>query len=160
MVVSRVFRILQGAMLTAALPALALAAVPAAAQSPQAIIAARQAGFKKMGAAMKVLKAQLDSGAPAKDVMANAARTIALTAPQQAKMFPAGTGASAGVKTDALPNIWTDRANFDALMVRLVGETAKLQAVAGGGDAAAIAAQTKATGAACAACHRQFRADN
>lgn len=160
MVASRVFKILHRAMLAALFPALALVPAPAAAQSPQATIAARQANFKKMGAAMKVLKAQLDSGAPAKDVMANAARTIALTAPQQAKLFPAGTGASAGVKTDALPNIWTDRANFDALMVRLVGETGKLQAVASSGDVAAIAAQTKATGAACAACHRQFRADN
>jgi len=160
MIASRAFRILQGATLAAMLPALALAAAPAAAPSPQAAIAARQAGFKKMGAAMKALKSQLDSGAPAKDVMANAARTIAFTASQQAKLFPAGSGASAGVKTDALTNIWTDRATFDALMVRLAGETGKLQAVASGGDVAAIAAQTKATGAACAACHRQFRADN
>jgi len=147
-------------MLAATLPALALAAAPASAPSPQAAIAARQAGFKKMGAAMKALKAQLEAGAPAKDVMANAAHTIALTAPQQATLFPAGSGTSAGVKTDALPNIWTDRANFDALMVRLAAETGKLQAVATGGDVAAIAAQAKATGAACAACHRQFRADN
>jgi cytochrome c556 len=159
MVASRAFRIPQAAALAAIIPALALAA-PAATPSPQAMIAARQAGFKKMGGAMKALNDQLKSGVPAKDVVENAARTVAATAREQAKLFPAGSGASAGVKTDALPNIWTDRAAFDALMVRLANETGKLQAVAAGGDAAAIAAQAKATGAACAACHRQFRADS
>ena len=157
---SRGFRTLHAAALAAVVPALALAAAPAAAPSPQAAIAARQAGFKKMGAAMKALNDQLKSGAPAKDVMENAARTVALTAREQAKLFPAGSGASAGVKTDALPNIWTDRATFDALMGRLATESGKLQAVTGGGDAAAIGAQAKATGAACGACHRQFRADS
>jgi cytochrome c556 len=157
---SRAITTLHAAVLAAVVPALALAAAPAAAPSPQAAIAARQAGFKKMGAAMKALNDQLKSGAPAKDVMENAARTVALTAREQAKLFPAGSGASAGVKTDALPNIWTDRATFDALMGRLATESGKLQAVTGGGDAAAIGAQAKATGAACGACHRQFRADS
>lgn len=157
---SRAFKTLHAAVLAAVVPALALAAAPAAAPSPQAAIAARQAGFKKMGAAMKALNDQLKSGAPAKDVVENAARTVAFTAREQAKLFPAGSGASAGVKTDALPNIWTDRAGFDALMVRLAAESGKLQAVTSGGDAAAIGAQAKATGQACAACHRQFRADS
>ncbi len=146
------------------LSALTLAAIVAPlsaadAPSPQASIAARQAGYKKIGAAMKSLREQLTSAAPDKAVMLDAAQTIAATVPGQAGLFPAGSGPEAGVHTDALPLIWTDRATFDADMARLITESAKLETVAGGGDVAAIGAQVKATGAACGACHHQFRAD-
>jgi cytochrome c556 len=135
-----------------------LAATPA--PSPQDIVATRQAGFKKMGAAMKALNEQLKSNAPAKSVIVAAAQTIAPTAREQAKLFPAGSGPAAGIKTDALPNIWTDRGTFDAQMNKLLVETAKLVAVTNGGDMDAIRAQAKATGGVCAGCHRQFRADS
>lgn len=159
MIASRFLRPLSTAMLTMIVPVLTIAPV-AAAPTPQAAIAARQAGYKKMGAAMKALNDQLKSDAPAKAVMLDAARTIAATAPEQPKLFPAGSGASAGVKTDALPSIWTDRATFDAKMSQLLTESAKLVTVVNGGDVAAIRVQAKATGATCAGCHRQFRADN
>jgi cytochrome c556 len=45
-------------------------------------------------------------------------------------------------------------------MQKMVVESAKLVTVAGSGDAAAVGAQFKATGATCGACHRQFRAEN
>lgn len=134
-----------------------LAAAPP--PTPQAIIQARQAGFKKMGGAMKALGEQVKADAPARPVMLAAAQTIAAAAREQGRMFPPGTGASAGVKTDALPAIWSDKANFDAQMARLVVESGKLATVAAGGDLDAIRLQAKATGAVCGGCHRQFRAD-
>ncbi|PTQ12754.1 cytochrome C [Sphingomonas oleivorans] len=137
-----------------------LAAAPAAAPSPQAAVTARQAGYKKMGGAMKALNEQLKSDAPAKDVMVGAARTLATTAREQPRLFPAGSGPTAGVHTDALPDIWTDRATFDAQMGKLIAETGKLLTITNGGDVAAIRAQAKATGATCSGCHRQFRADS
>lgn len=155
---SRKITLNPAAMLAAA--SLAIAGVPATAATPQDIITARQVGFKKMGAAMKALNEQLKGDAPAKPVMIASAQTIATTAREQPKLFPAGSGPAAGVKTDALPGIWTDRATFDAQMGKLIAESGKLAAVANGGDVAAIRAQAKATGAACAACHRQFRADS
>jgi len=92
--------------------------------------------------------------------MVAAAQTIATTARGQGKLFPAGSGPAPGVKTDALPNIWTDRATFDAQMAKLVVEADKLVAVTNSGDAAAIGAQAKATGAVCGGCHRKFRAED
>ncbi|TPG47167.1 c-type cytochrome [Sphingomonas glacialis] len=127
--------------------------------STDAVIATRVAGFKKMGGAMKALNDQLKSGAPVKATMVAAAQTIAENARAQGKLFPAGSGPAAGVKTDALPNIWTDRATFDAQMAKLVTAADKLVAVANSGDAAAIGAQAKATGAVCGGCHRQFRSN-
>lgn len=146
------------ALLAALLPALALAA-PAEPLSPTAAITARQAGFKAMGGAMKVFKEQLTSATPDHAAMVAAATTIATAAPQQGALFPAGSGPGAGIKTDALPVIWTDRATFDADMAHLVDESAKLVAATNGGDPVAIGTQVKATGATCGACHHQFRAD-
>jgi len=155
-----VARIGLAAALTAALVGgIDLAAAPATGPTGAAAVKTRQAGYKQMGAAMKALNEQLRSGAPSKDIMLGSARTIAATARGQGALFPAGSGASAGVPTDALPAIWTDRATFDAQMSKLVAESGKLAAVAAGGDVEAIRTQAKATGATCAACHRQFRAD-
>ena len=159
----RHFTIATVATLATAVAALAVAGSGIAAPaplSPQGAITVRQAGFKKMGAAMKALNEQLKSGAPAKGPVAAYAQTIAATAREQGRLFPAGSGPTAGIKTDALANIWTDRATFDAQMTKLVAESGKLAAVTSGGDMDAIRVQAKATGAVCAACHRQFRADS
>lgn len=136
-----------------------LTAAPAR-PSAQAVIAARQAGFKKMGAAMKALNDQLKSDAPEKATMVGAAQTILAVAHEQGTLFPAGSDIAAGVKTDALPSIWSDRGTFDEQMSKLVGEADKLVAATSGGDITAIRAQARATGAVCGGCHRQFRSDS
>lgn len=149
-------------MMRCAVLALALVATGASlavAASPAETIAARQANFKKMGGAMKVIKDELGGGAD-KAKMAGAARTIAAMARAQGPMFPKGTGPGAGVKTDALPAIWTDRATFDGHARKLVVEADKLVAVAGSGNAAAVGAQFKVVGGTCGGCHKAFRADD
>lgn len=151
----------------AALTALGLAAaamaggatIAIAAPSASTTISTRQANFKKMGGAMKALKEQL-SGTPDKAKVLEAAKTLAATGRAQGQLFPAGTGPSSGVKTDALPAIWTDRATFDAGMTKLVTEADKLIAAANAGNTAAMQAQFKAVGGTCGSCHKQFRADD
>ncbi|WP_067734815.1 c-type cytochrome [Novosphingobium naphthalenivorans] len=151
----------------AALTALGLAAaamaggatLAVAAPSASTTIATRKANFKKMGAAMKALKGEL-SGTPDKAKVLEAAKTIAATGRVQGQLFPAGTGPSSGVETDALPAIWTNRAAFDADMTKLVTEADKLVAAANTGNAAAMQAQFKAVGGTCGSCHKQFRADD
>jgi cytochrome c556 len=165
MTISPSFRLPNLALLVlplVALPMLAgpLTAAPAPSPTAKAAIAARQAGYKKMGAAMKALNDQLKSSAPVKATLVAAAQTLATTAREQPRLFPAGSGPTAGVPTDALPNIWTDRATFDGQMAKLIAESGKLVSIVNGGNADAIRAQAKATGATCAACHRQFRADS
>lgn len=60
--------------------------------------------------------------------------------------------------TKAKPEIWTKRADFDAKMDKMVAEAQKLPAVARGGDMAAFKKQVGDTGAACKACHDDYRA--
>lgn len=136
-----------------------LAANHALAASPAEIIAARHDNFKKIGGAMKALRDQVSSGTIDKATAVAAAQTVANLSKVQKGLFPAGTGPSAGVKTDALPAIWTDKPAFDAQMAKFGAEADKLVAAAQSGNAATLGAQFKATGATCAACHKQFRAD-
>lgn len=139
----------------------ALAGTLAVAASPAATaITTRQANFKKMGGAMKVLKDQLASGTIDKAQAVAAARTLASVGRQQGALFPNGSGASAGVKTEALPAIWTNRATFDGAMKAYLAQADKLVVAANTGNAAAIGAQFKAVGGTCGSCHKQFRADD
>jgi cytochrome c556 len=60
--------------------------------------------------------------------------------------------------TKAKPEIWTNRADFDAKMDKMVSEAQKLPAVVRAGDMAAFKKQVADVGAACKACHDDFRA--
>ena len=59
--------------------------------------------------------------------------------------------------TKAKPEIWTHRADFDAKMDKMVMEAGKLPAVVRSGDMAAFKKQVGDVGAACKACHDDFR---
>ena len=59
--------------------------------------------------------------------------------------------------TKAKPEIWANKAKFDAAADKLQGEMTKLAMVAKGGNIDAIKAQVGATGGACKACHDDFR---
>ena len=63
-----------------------------------------------------------------------------------------------GEKTKALPEIFTDKAKFEAAADRLMAETAKLGQVARARDEAGVKAQFGAVGKACGGCHDAFRA--
>jgi cytochrome c556 len=143
------------AALVAVTSTIAVAASPAA-----TAISTRQANFKKMGGAMKVLKDQLASGTIDKPAAVAAAKTLAATGRAQGALFPNGSGASSGVKTDALPAVWSNRTVFDGQMKAFIAQADKLVLAANTGNAGAIGAQFKAVGGACGSCHKQFRADN
>jgi cytochrome c556 len=136
-----------------------LSALTAESLSPAAAVDTRQAGFKKMGAALKALNDQMKAATADAAVLARAAAAIAAGADALEDWFPAGSGAESGDETDALPNIWTERPRFDGLAVKLVAESKRLEEVVAAGDLAAIGSQVKTVGTACSACHRSFRAD-
>ena len=67
-----------------------------------------------------------------------------------------GEGTDKG-DTKARPEIWSERAKFDAAAQKMQGEMTKLAMVAKGGNLDAIKAQVGATGGSCKACHDDFR---
>ncbi len=59
--------------------------------------------------------------------------------------------------TKAKPEIWTHRADFDAKMDKMVSEAGKLPAAARAGDGPAFRKQVADVGAACKACHDEYK---
>lgn len=68
-----------------------------------------------------------------------------------------GPGTDKG-QTKAKPEIWTDKAKFDEAATKMQGEMGKFAVAARSGNLEIIKAAVGATGAACKACHDDFRA--
>ena len=114
--------------------------------------------MKGQGAAMKAIGEQLKTGAPDMAVVKVQAAKLEASSRELPTWFPAGSGQGAYAKSKALPVIWTDRAKFEEKAAGLRTATAKLNADAQAGNAAAIGPDVKATAAACKGCHENFEA--
>lgn len=126
-------------------------------KAPADIIKARQDLMKALGADFKIINDQLKTESPDKAAISTAIKRIADNSKGVADRFPAGTGKEAGVKTRALPEIWTQMADFKTAADALATASAKFVPVAAGGDIEAIKGEAKALGGACGGCHRKFR---
>lgn len=127
--------------------------------APADMVKSRIAGYKDLGAAFKSVNDALKSGAPAPATLQNGARAINALARQQYGWFPAGTGAEAGVKTRAKPEIWSQAKQFKAAQDSFTAQAKILGDVVAGGDIAKIQAQAKALSQTCSVCHRAFRTE-
>jgi cytochrome c556 len=92
----------------------------------------------------------------AKEFELRAGRVAAL-APMLSESYSADSSGVAGSK--AKPELWANRADFDAKMNDLVERSAALAAVAKGGDAAKSRQAFLDTAATCKACHDKYKAD-
>lgn len=133
----------------------------ALAQTPAGkAVEARQAGFKQIGAAFKAVNDELKRGQPDLAKIAEATERLQAHAASLPTWFPKGSGAEAGVKTAARPEIWTDAAGFADAASNLRVQTAALHKAAAAGDLEAVRQRTKATGQACQACHSGYREED
>ena len=121
---------------------------------PDDVIAARQAGFDLQSGVMAAMKAGVDGGADVKQYEDGAKGLVAWGKVIPA-MFPDGT--QTGHDTKAKAEIWSNTAEFQKDAANFYEAAAKLQTLAAADDKDGFASQFKATGAACGACHRQFR---
>jgi cytochrome c556 len=144
-------KLLPGVLILAAAPMLGGA-------SPGATAArARHQRFETIGRAFKGVQDQ----ARRKPVNAAALRTtttvLATLAARTKEWFPAGSGPRDGVKTDALPAAWTDRAELNRQADLFAAAARNLVTAAEDGDEAVIRAAIRTTGETCKSCHDRFR---
>lgn len=141
--------------------AAAAAGLPAIAATPaiETAVKTRQANYKAIGKNFKGLNDQLKSGAPDAAAVRAAAAEIARLAPQQVKLFPAGSGPDSGLKMEAKAEIWTDNATFVKLNQDFVARANALNSVAAAGNMAAVGGAAKDLGGTCKACHDRFKAE-
>jgi cytochrome c556 len=103
-------------------------------------------------------------GAMAQDKMPFDASAFTLRASRVAELTPmlpeAYSPVTQGVANSKLkPEMWTNRADFDAKLKTLVDRSAALAQVARGGDPAKTKAAFFSMADACKACHEKYKAD-
>lgn len=142
-------------MIAASLSA-ALAA-PAIAQTPIEAMKLRHDKFESFGAAMKKISDSLRSGKPDAAMIGERAAYLAGEGPSITSWFPKGSGPESGRKTEALPAIWMQPAEFASRADAFTKAAKGLQAAAATGDAAAMGQATQTLGGTCKGCHDNFR---
>ncbi len=118
-----------------------------------AYMKARHERYEDLGKLFEVIADNSKAATRDMAAVSAAAAKIKGYADEMGTWFPPGTAAEPG-KPGAKPVIWTDRASFDAAVVKLQTEATKLAAVT---DAAGLKTQFPATGGACKNCHDTFR---
>jgi cytochrome c556 len=147
-------------LLAAAVLAGSAIALPAAAQwqKPEDAIKYRQSVFTVMANHFGRIGAMAQGKAP---FDAKAAAENAVIVNEMAKLpyvaFLEGT--DKGMPNRAKPEVWKERAKFNAAAEKLAAETAKLEVAAKSGNFDAVKAAAGAVGGACKGCHDDFRAD-
>lgn len=127
------------------------------AASPAEVIKSRQQGLKDLGASFKLIRDQVQSGSPDAAKVKAAAADVKKAADLIATWFPKGTGAEAGVKTAAKPDIWNDAAGFSTAVNNFVQQANTFNQLVNAGDATALVAGVKPLGQTCGGCHDKFR---
>ena len=137
----------------------ALASLPASAQfqKPEDAIKYRKAAFTVMGAHFGRIGAMASGKAPFDAAAAAANADIVAT---MSKLPYAGfiEGTASG-DTRAKPEIWTERAKFDAAANKMQDEVSKLNVAAKSGNLDQIKVAFGAAGQSCTACHDNYRKD-
>jgi cytochrome c556 len=138
---------------------IAVGAVPVLAAGAADIIRTRHDGYRELGASFKNVNDELRGAKPQMIVLQLSARQIKNVSTQQYGWFPAGSGPQSGIKTKARTEIWTQTAAFKTAQDNFARQATGFNAAVASKDVAKIRAATKTLGAACAACHKQFRLD-
>lgn len=123
----------------------------------EAVIKARQANFRELGAASKNIGDALKAGAPINPPVVMAAQQIQRFAGEQKYWFPSGSGPESRVDTAAKALIWQEPERFEQHQQALIDEAATLVELASEESRAAFVEQFQRVGQACKACHDTFR---
>lgn len=142
----------------AVLPLVVLAACSSQPDTPGGRAAtARHGHFHEIGDAFKDVGEELKGPSPSVAQLRVDAATLAALAPQLQTWFPAGSGPQDKVHTDALAAVWTKPAEFQHAAERFTAAATSFDSAAKAGDVAGMKAAAQGLGAACKACHEQFR---
>jgi len=145
--------ILTGALLTSAVALYAKPAARPSAPSAAELVTARQAGMDMSVATLAGLSNASANGVPLKN-LAFSANGIAKWATVLPTLFSDNTK---GTASRAKPNVWTDRAGFQAKAQAYIDATKALSAAAAADDKAGFDAALASTKAACKGCHDTYQ---
>ncbi|HTT46442.1 MAG TPA: cytochrome c [Pseudolabrys sp.] len=148
--------------MTRMVPALALAAIVVLgggqlsfAQTPPAqIVKERQDAMEKNWTDyFKDIATTIRSGSPDLPLIATRAAGASEHLKKLAQLFPPGTGRDVVPATRAKPEIWTQRADFEAALTALMDATKQIGEDAKSGDVDKVKADWTSLAKACGGCH-------
>jgi len=148
--------------MTRMVPALALAAIVVLgggqlsfAQTPPAqIVKERQDAMEKNWTDyFKDIATTIRSGSPDLPLIATRAAGASEHLKKLAQLFPPGTGRDVVSATRAKPEIWTQRADFEAALTALMDATKQIGEDAKSGDVDKVKADWTSLAKACGGCH-------
>lgn len=125
--------------------------------APADTVRSRIASYRELGAAFKAVNDGLRGSEVQTVLIAQSARQIRNAARAQYTFFPAGTGAEAGVRTHAKPDIWAKPAQFRAAQDAFARAADSFSAAVNSGNVATIRAEARKLGGTCKGCHDTFR---
>lgn len=127
------------------------------AATPAEKVAERQESFKSLGRANKAIRDELAKPSPDFVVINNNARNMHITARRIGWLFGRDTGPQPGVKTGALPIIWTRFSDFRAKHIQFTNAARNLESAASSNNAGNVRTALAALGATCKSCHDVYR---
>jgi cytochrome c556 len=149
--------------LTAAVALVGLAVVAGAASAQQStgpvndVVAARKAAFSMSAVTVNAIKSGIDANAPLQS-QGFAVSALKKWSHALPGMFPSGTSvADLPGATAAKPEIWTDRAGFEAKAADYAAAVDHLSELAQANDVASFNAQFAVVRSACGSCHSVYR---
>ena len=126
----------------------------ACAQTPAKIVEDRQDAMEKNWTDyFKPIAGALRSASPDLTLVATKAGQAVDHLKKLAQLFPPGTGRDVVPDTRAKPEVWTERADFDAAITALVDASKTMSDDAKKGDVERVKADWTAVAKACGACH-------
>lgn len=146
--------------IAAAVLTIGAASTAAWALSPADTVVQRQAAYKDVARANKAIRDELAKPAPAIAFLRTNATSLHRAARRTGQLFTRGSGPEAGVKTGALPIIWTQFGEFRSRHVNFVAAAKGVETAARGGNIDAIKAAMGKLGPNCKACHDIYKAPN
>ena len=124
------------------------------AQTPAQIVKERQDAMEKNWSDyFRDIAQTIRSDSPNLNLVATKAAGASEHLKKLAQLFPPGTGRDVVPSTRAKPEIWTQRADFEADMKALIDATVALGDDAKAGDVAKVKADWTTAAKACGACH-------
>ncbi len=145
--------LLAGAVLTSAVALYAKPVARPAAPSAAELVAARQSGMDMSASTLTLLKNASSNKVPLKN-LAFPAGGLAKWAVVLPTLFADSTK---GAKSEAKPEVFTDRAGFNAKAQAYIDATKALAVAAAADDKPGFDAALASTGAACKGCHDSFK---
>jgi len=124
-------------------------------------IAERHDNFEAISDSFKLIRTELEGGAPDFAAMETAAADINTRLQRVPELFPEGTSVEAGYDTEALATIWEKPEEFAAASEAAITESEAMMAAVATGDAAVVGEQVGKLGVqGCKNCHDSFRLDD